>query len=104
MQIYRIVQEALNNVARHSGSPDASVRLTCEGERLELEVEDRGTGFRDERAVKEAERGMGLVSMRERAELIGGELHVRHRVGSGTVVHLVVPRCTGNVSVRPEVA
>jgi signal transduction histidine kinase len=104
IHVYRIVQEALSNVARHSSSPEASVRLTCDADRLELEVEDRGTGFRDENVGTEADRGMGLISMRERAELVGGELHVRHPPGGGTTVHLVIPRYTRETPARDEVA
>ncbi len=102
IHVYRIVQEALSNVARHSGAAEAQVRLACEGERLELEVQDRGSGFREEERAADAQRGMGLVSMRERAELIGGELDVRRPAAGGTVVHLVVPRC--NAAPPREVA
>ncbi|HEV3486198.1 MAG TPA: sensor histidine kinase [Vicinamibacterales bacterium] len=104
IHVYRIVQEALSNVARHSSSPEASVRLTCDAERLELEVADRGTGLKDAVVAREVDRGMGLISMRERAELVGGELHVRRRPGGGTTVHLVVPNDTGETPARHEVA
>jgi signal transduction histidine kinase len=104
IHVYRIVQEALSNVARHSSSPEAHVRLTCDADRLQLEVEDRGTGFRGEGTGKETDRGMGLISMRERAELVGGELHVRHPAGGGTTVHLVVPHYTADAPARGEVA
>jgi signal transduction histidine kinase len=104
IHVYRIVQEALSNVARHSSSPEAWVRLTCENSRLELEVEDRGTGFAAESAGKDVDRGLGLVSMRERAELIGGELDVRHPAGRGTIVHLIVPAVTREAPARDEVA
>jgi signal transduction histidine kinase len=104
IHVYRIVQEALSNVARHSSSPEASVRLSCDADRLELEVGDRGTGLKDENIVPDADRGMGLISMRERAELVGGELHVRRRAGGGTTVHLVVPKYTGETPARDEVA
>ena len=55
-------------------------------------------------SAPEADRGMGLISMRERAELVGGELHVRPRAGGGTRVHLVVPKYTGESPARDEVA
>jgi signal transduction histidine kinase len=93
IHVYRIVQEALNNAARHSGSPEAFVRLTCANDVLDLEVEDRGHGIPD--AIHgQADRGMGLVSMRERAELIGGELHVGPGPRGGTTVRLRVPDCS----------
>lgn len=93
IHVYRIAQEALNNVARHSGSPDAWVRVACADNALELAVEDRGTGTRMDEAVRGTERGMGLVSMRERAELIGGELQLEHPAQGGLIVHLRVPSC-----------
>ncbi len=67
VQIYRVLQEALNNTARHSGAKQAWVRLHFLPATLELEVEDHGTGFNG----RTAKPGIGLVAMRERAELIG---------------------------------
>ena len=93
IHVYRIVQEALSNIARHSGSPEAWVRVTCVNDALELEIEDRGSGTTMDDAIRGTGRGMGLVSMRERAELIGGELQLRHPSQGGLVVHLRVPSC-----------
>jgi signal transduction histidine kinase len=87
VHIYRILQEALNNVARHSGAKQAWVRLRFLPYALELEVEDHGVGFA-ERPVRQ---GIGLVAMRERSELMGGQI-VFDRLHEGTRVHLVVPR------------
>jgi signal transduction histidine kinase len=92
IHVYRIVQEALSNISRHSGSPDAWVRVTCAGTALDLEIEDRGSGTAMEDAVR-GTGGLGLVSMRERAELIGGELQVRRPPQGGWIVHLHVPSC-----------
>ena len=83
IHVYRIVQEALNNAARHSGSPDAWVRIDCGDGDLQLDVEDHGSGIAVAAPAGGAERGMGMVSMRERAELIGGELHVSPAQGGG---------------------
>jgi signal transduction histidine kinase len=102
IHVYRIVQEALSNAARHSGSPDAWVRITCGDGNLELAVEDRGTGISTQASAADPARGMGMVSMRERAELIGGELEVSRSAGGGTVVHLRVPGCLATA--HPEVA
>jgi len=93
IHVYRIVQEALSNAARHSGSPDAWVRISCDGGNLELAVEDRGSGISTQASAADPARGMGMVSMRERAELIGGELEVRRSARGGTIVHLRVPGC-----------
>ena len=88
MHIYRVLQEALNNVSRHSGARDAWVRLKYSGDSLELEVEDHGSGF----VAEKMQRGIGLVAMRERAELIGGTLAVTPRPQGGTQVRLRIPR------------
>ena len=88
VHIYRILQEALNNVARHSGAKEARVRLRFLPHTLELEVEDRGTGFHE----RPNKRGIGLVAMRERSELMGGQIVFSHPPEGGTLVHLTVPR------------
>ncbi len=88
VHIYRIVQEALNNVVRHAETKEAWVRLKFLPETLAVEVEDHGKGF-----VREAgQRGIGLVAMRERAELIGGTLVITPVAGGGTLVRLTIPR------------
>ena len=88
VHIYRVLQEALNNVSRHSGAPAAWIRLKYEAGSLELEVEDHGSGF----VVDKMQRGIGLVAMRERAELIGGTLAITPRPQGGTSVRLQIPR------------
>jgi signal transduction histidine kinase len=87
VHIYRIVQEALNNVARHSGTRQARVRLRFLAEALELEVEDHGRGF----VEQSARSGIGLVAMRERAELLGGSIEFLKPPEGGTLVRLKVP-------------
>jgi signal transduction histidine kinase len=103
IHVYRIAQEALSNAARHSGSAEAWVRIRCADDGLELEVEDRGKGIPDN-SPQAADRGMGLVSMRERAELIGGEFHVGRPAQGGTVVQLHVPACLVESAAQNEVA
>jgi signal transduction histidine kinase len=88
VQIYRVLQEALNNVTRHSGAKEAWIRLRFEPTILILEVEDHGKGFRP----AEGQTGIGLVAMRERAEILGGSLKVSSLPTGGTLVHLEVPR------------
>jgi signal transduction histidine kinase len=87
IQVYRVLQEALSNVARHSGTRDATVRLAFAAATLRLDVEDRGKG------LEQAERshGLGLVAMRERAELLGGTLELLLPDSGGTLVRLTVP-------------
>ncbi len=88
VHIYRVLQEALNNVSRHSGASDAWIRLRFSPDLLELEVEDHGKGF----VADKMQRGIGLVAMRERAELIGGTLAISPRPQGGTKVRLLIPR------------
>jgi signal transduction histidine kinase len=96
IHVYRIVQEALGNVGRHSGSRQAWVRLHGDAEALEIEVEDRGTGMAAETAKLQPERGMGLVSMRERAELMGGQLVLGRPAEGGLSVRVRVPAWKGS--------
>ncbi|HKW89207.1 MAG TPA: sensor histidine kinase [Candidatus Acidoferrales bacterium] len=88
IHVYRILQEALNNVARHSGARDASVHLRYLANSLELEVEDHGAGL----PAQMAKRGIGLVAMRERAEILGGNIEFARSANGGTLVRLHVPR------------
>ena len=88
VHIYRVLQEALNNVARHSGARQAQVRLNFLAESLELEIEDHGKG--NDGSV--SRNGIGLVGMRERAELLKGTIEFRRPPQGGTLVTLKVPR------------
>jgi signal transduction histidine kinase len=88
VHIYRVLQEALNNVARHSGARQAQVRLNFLAESLELEIEDHGKG-NDGSASRN---GIGLVGMRERAELLKGTIEFKRPPQGGTLVTLKVPR------------
>jgi signal transduction histidine kinase len=88
-----VLQEALNNVSRHSGAKEAWIRLRFLPTQLELEVEDHGKGLE----LDNGQTGIGLVAMRERAELLGGTLKVSPLNaatgnGTGTLVKLRIPR------------
>jgi signal transduction histidine kinase len=87
IHLYRVLQEALNNVARHSKSTQAAVRLHFLPETVVLEVEDHGVGF----STARDHHGMGLVSMRERAELVEGRIEFLNADAGGTLVRLTVP-------------
>jgi signal transduction histidine kinase len=87
--VFRIVQEALRNVARHSGAATAELSLRQAGGRLHLTVRDDGIGF-----DSEARRGhvsLGLASMRQRAFLLGGSVKVESRPGKGTTITATIP-------------
>jgi signal transduction histidine kinase len=88
IHIYRILQEALNNVVRHSGARQAWVRLRFLPAELQLEIEDHGAGF----VAHEAKKGIGLVAIRERAEILAGTIEFVHPTQGGTLVRLRVPR------------
>jgi two-component system, NarL family, sensor histidine kinase UhpB len=85
--VYRVAQEALSNVARHSGAAHVTVALRRDADGVELTVADDGTGF----AFADSERGLGIGGMRERALLVAGELTIESRPDAGTTVRLTIP-------------
>lgn len=94
LALYRIAQECLQNVIKHSGAHVATLRFSVRNGTARLEVADDGVGFdltADRRNRSRAGGGYGLMSMSERAELIGGRLTIRSRPGSGTAVVVTVP-------------
>jgi two-component system sensor histidine kinase DegS len=93
VHLYRIIQEALNNVSRHAGVPEAWIRLKFLPHALELEVEDHGKGFVSQNTSNgDTPRGIGLVGMRERAELIGAILEISHPAEGGTLIRVKIPQ------------
>ena len=91
--LFRIVQEATNNIARHSGASEARVVLKCEGDEVNVTVTDNGKGFELPKQLSDfTRRGkLGLTGMAERAQLIGGELDVSSQEGKGTRLTVRVP-------------
>jgi signal transduction histidine kinase len=91
--LYRVVQEALTNVAKHARARHASVLVECADREVRLIVEDDGLGFEVEATLRRAasERRLGLAGMRERAELMGGTLAVEASPGSGTALYVRLP-------------
>ncbi len=87
-EVFRITQEALANALKHGAPEHVEVRLESHDGRLRLRVADNGGGF-DTRA-RDLRRHLGLISMRERADAIGGKLRIRSRPGTGTTVSLEV--------------
>jgi signal transduction histidine kinase len=86
--LYRVAQEAVQNAVRHGGAREISMRLVGGADRLTLTITDNGAGF-DVKAVEG--RGLGLISMRERLEPVGGSLRIHSVPGQGTRVEAVVP-------------
>jgi signal transduction histidine kinase len=91
--LFRVAQEAIANVAKHSRATYLRVALRYEASAVELTVEDNGRGFELEQVTKRAERGesMGILSMRQRVEAEGGTLQIASRRHSGTTVRVWVP-------------
>jgi PAS domain S-box-containing protein len=87
--LYRIVQEALTNVARHAQASRVGVLLECRGERLVVIVEDDGLGCDPQAALQSGR--LGLLGIRERAEMLGGSLEMESSPGAGTTLFVEVP-------------
>lgn len=86
--IFRICQEALNNVAKHSKATFVILSLQKSDKRIELSIEDNGKGFnsKENSGAEHSRKGLGLVSMRERAEFSGGSFNIESATGKGTVI------------------
>jgi signal transduction histidine kinase len=103
-RLFRIIQEALNNVSKHAQTDRAAVTLRIAGGRVWVQIEDQGRGF-DPRAVGESGDHLGLVGMRERVERMGGVFTVESCPGEGTRIAVEVPEIQGDEpNGREEVA
>ena len=91
--LYRVAQEALRNVARHSGASSVEAELRTTGNKLELVVEDNGVGFDPTR--KQARPSLGLAGMRQRLFLVDGELLINSAPGNGTIILARAPLTRG---------
>jgi len=89
--VYRVVQEALTNVAKHAQASSIWIRLTADQDRVDLTVRDDGTGFDPAVAARLLDDGhFGLAGMRERVELGGGHLDLESQPGQGTMIHVAL--------------
>jgi signal transduction histidine kinase len=86
---FRIFQEILTNVARHSGADKVAVILKMEKAKLILQVKDNGKGISENKIAHGG--SLGILGMRERAALVGGELAIRGKSGKGTTVSVMIP-------------
>ncbi|RME48299.1 MAG: sensor histidine kinase [Chloroflexi bacterium] len=94
--VFRIAQEAITNVVRHANASQVHVRLCFAPDSVALTVADNGAGFDPDAVLAgpSSTRCMGLLGMRERAELLGGHLDIESQAGAGTTVHLCIPLTT----------
>jgi signal transduction histidine kinase len=92
IHVYRIMQEALSNVTKHSGAREAWVTLGQKDRHLHLEIRDNGKGFHTSPEMKRAEgQGIGLMGMRERTEHLNGSLSISSAPNKGTTVRVRIP-------------
>lgn len=98
LALYRIVQEALSNVARHAEASRADVGIRDSDGRVVATVRDDGRGFEVEEVLRQPPEGLGLFGMRERAAYLGGRVEVESRPGEGTVVRAEIPTGAAEIS------
>jgi PAS domain S-box-containing protein len=89
--LYRVLQEALTNIAKHASAKNVAILLERHPDHVSLIVEDDGRGFDSDRVLGADEKGLGLVGMRERALLVGGTLGIESHPGDGTTVVVRIP-------------
>jgi signal transduction histidine kinase len=87
--LFRVLQEALQNAVKHSGERQFRVELRATSGEIQLTVNDQGVGFDQQDAGNR--HGLGLVSMRERTHLVGGELSIKSEPNRGTTISAWVP-------------
>jgi two-component system sensor histidine kinase NreB len=99
--VYRIAQESLQNIAKHSQATRVNVFLRTTDKHIRLSVRDNGAGFSADKAWNKP-KSFGLAGMRERAALLGGTLAVRSAPGEGTTVLLDLPTGAAQVACNDE--
>jgi signal transduction histidine kinase len=91
IHIYRIIQESLTNVVKHSGARSAKVVVARDARDVEIRIEDDGEGLPDRRDDRADREGMGLIGIRERAQVIGGDVRIDSRRRRGTSIVVTLP-------------
>jgi signal transduction histidine kinase len=100
--LYRMVQESLTNVARHAQATEVMVSLYRDASgTITLDINDNGKGFAS--VDQSLRRSFGLIGMRERAAMLGGEMKIHSQPGAGTSIEIVIPRSTDQSSGRAAV-
>ncbi len=97
--LYRIVQESLRNIIKHSGAKEAKIRMTADKNEFRLEIADRGNGFDTARLGKQG--GLGFISMQERLRLVGGVMFINSQPFQGTTIQIRVPLLSSESRQKP---
>jgi len=92
--IFRILQESLTNVARHSNATEVNIKLIEDEKNLTLEVKDNGTGMEKNEILRD--KGIGLTGINERAKLVNGTLEIKSEKNKGTIIKVIIPKVNGN--------
>jgi signal transduction histidine kinase len=87
INVFRIVQEASTNVLKYAKATRVKVTLRVLKDRLRISIEDNGCGF----VLKDKSKGLGLITMRERASLLGGEIKIQSELKKGTTISVDIP-------------
>ena len=91
IMVYRIVQEALSNVIKHSGASQVDVNLNRNSSGISITIKDNGAGFKFGGFDSCEGNGMGLINMYERTNILGGNLKIDSTKGSGTIIQINIP-------------
>jgi signal transduction histidine kinase len=93
INIYRLIQEALNNIKRHAGANRATIRVVASSPDIVIRIKDNGKGFDVKTRRKQAlkEKRMGLQSMVERVRLLQGKINIQSRANKGTYIFIAIP-------------
>ena len=91
INIYRIFQETFSNIIRHSNATAVKIAINFENCIFSAIIEDNGKGFKPDKADKNKNENFGIIGMKERAEILGGSLHIKTKAGHGTTVSFNIP-------------
>jgi len=91
LNLFRIIQEAINNIVKHSKAKNVNITIARTGTNFITEIKDDGNGFDYEKILKSQDRGFGLFNMLERAKLIDGKFLINSKPGQGTQIKIFIP-------------
>ncbi len=90
INVYRIVQESVNNIIKHSDAAEAEIKIKKFADKVVITIKDDGRGF-DMNNIKPSGSGLGLVGLKERTSIIGGTISIISSVGNGTEIKITLP-------------